>query len=226
LFHIQRKAVIDHAIEEMHNFMDADKILVIVGRHKGAIINHIGDGSHFNDEGLKVGYLFQEEQKGLAHAIYQAKGWVEEDFIVHVGDSFVYPKEQLKKAVTLHEENKPFATIIAMEEEDPTRYGILKVNENNEIIDAVEKPGLEEAKPFEKNGKYLAITAIYIFNKEIFNYIEKTPKGVKDEYQITDSIKLALKDGKKMKVFTIKGKYMDIGNWESAEEAHEFLRKV
>lgn len=220
LFPIGRKAVIDHVIESLKS-ADINKVFIIVGSHKGAIIDHVGSGGKENK--ISIGYVFQEERLGLAHAIYQVKSWVDSDFLVHAGDSFIHPKEELKNAVKLHEKEKPFATILVTEMADPTHHGIVKVDENCFITAAIEKPTLEEAKLFKSGDKYLAITAIYIFNKGIFDYIERTPKGVKDEYQITDSIKLALKDGKKVLAYKITGKYLDIGNWESAEEAQHFF---
>lgn len=223
LFPIDRKAVIDHAIESLNKYMSVSKILIIVGSHKGAIIDHVGGGGNGNN--LSVGYIFQEERLGLAHAIQQAKEWIDSDFIVHAGDSFVYPKEELSKALKIHEKEKPFATVVVRAMSNPVHYGIVKTDKNDYMIDTIEKPTIEQAEPYKVDGKYLAITAIYIFSKEIFKYIEKTPKGAKDEYQITDSIKLALKDGKKIKIYKVNGEYLDIGNWESAEEAWEFFRK-
>ncbi len=226
LFPIGRKAVIDHVIVSMHRYMGVDKVFIIVGKHKGAIIDHIGDGSRLNNGGLKVAYLFQEELKGLAHAIYQAKGWIDEDFVVHVGDSFIYPMENLKKAVEIHKKENPFATMIVKEVDDPTKYGISKVDRDGYLVDTIEKPTIKEAEPFKlSNGKYLANTAIFIFKPEIFDYIEKTPVGIKNEYQITDSLRIALKDGKRIRVVVMEGEYLDIGNWDNAEKAQEFLRK-
>jgi dTDP-glucose pyrophosphorylase len=226
LYHINRRAVIDHAIESLHKHAGVNKVLVVVGEHKGGIIDHLGDGSRLNKGSLKIGYLFQEERLGLAHAIYQAKDFVDEAFIAHVGDSFIHQKKELGEAVKVHKEEKPLATIIVKESDNPLQHGIVKIDKHNYVIDAVEKPTMEEAEQFRtKNGEYLVITALYIFNRGIFDYIEKTPKGVKDEYQITDSIKLALKDRKKIRVYKIKGEYVDIGNWESTEKAEEYFRK-
>ncbi|VVB76007.1 UTP--glucose-1-phosphate uridylyltransferase AglF [Candidatus Tiddalikarchaeum anstoanum] len=226
LFPIERRAVIDHVIESLHKYMGVDKILIIVGSHKGAIIDHVGSGGKDDSNDLSIAYLFQEERLGLAHAIYQAKNWISEDFIVHAGDSFIHPKDELKDAVNIQRKEKPFATILVTELEDPTHHGIVKVDNKNYLVDTFEKPTLEQAKSYKVGNKYLALTAIYIFSPEIFSYIEKTPKGVKDEYQITDSIKLALKDGKKIRVVKIKGEYIDIGNWESVEKANEFFRNL
>lgn len=226
LFHIQRKAVIDHVIETLHDFAGIDKVFVVVGSHKGAIIDHVGNGSMLNSGKLKVAYVFQEERKGLAHAIYQGKGFIDEDFLVHAGDSFIHPKDEIKQAIKEFNEEMPFALVIAKEIIDPTKYGILKIDKNSYLIDAIEKPTFEQAESFKlKNGKYLCISPIYIFRKEIFNYIEKTPKGAKGEYQITDSIMLALNNGKKIKIHSLMGNSFDIGNWEDAEKSEEMLKK-
>ncbi|PIU63725.1 hypothetical protein COZ55_01560 [archaeon CG_4_8_14_3_um_filter_38_5] len=226
LFPIERKAVIDHVIETLHNHAGINKIFVIVGAHKGAIIDHLGGGEELNKGNLKIAYLFQEKREGLAHAIYQAKDWINEDFIAHVGDSFIQPKSEIKKAVKVHNEEKPFATIVAREVKDPTKYGILKIDKDNNIIDTIEKPTIEEAQPFKINGKYVVNLGVYIFNPKFFKYAEETPKGIKGEYQVPDVIKTALKRKEKIKAVIIKGEYLDIGNWESAEEAWAHFRKA
>ncbi|VVB76005.1 UTP--glucose-1-phosphate uridylyltransferase AglF [Candidatus Tiddalikarchaeum anstoanum] len=225
LFPVQRKAVIDHVVETLHNYAGVDKIFVIVGSHKGAIIDHLGDGTMFNSGKLKIGYLFQEERKGLAHAILQGKGWIDEDFIVHVGDAFINPEDEMKKAVLVHKKEKPFATILAREVDNPTLYGILRVNDKGELVDTIEKPTLEQAKPFKVNGKYLVNLGIYIFNKKVFDYIEKTPPGLKGEYQVPDVFKTALKNGEKIKVVSTNAMYLDMGNWDSVEEAWDYFKK-
>ncbi len=225
LFPIQRKAVIDHVVETMHSYAGINKILIVVGFKKGAIIDHLGNGSRLNNGNLNISYLFQEERKGLAHAIYQGKEWIKEDFMVHVGDSFLHPKEEIKKAVELHNKEKPFATILAREVSDPTKYGILKLDEKNNIIDTLEKPSIEQAEPFKtKDGKYFVNLGIYIFNPKFFKYMEETPIGRKNEYQVPDVMKTALDKGEKIKAVVINGKYLDIGNWESVEEAWNFFK--
>ncbi|MDD2678267.1 MAG: sugar phosphate nucleotidyltransferase [Candidatus Nanoarchaeia archaeon] len=226
LFHIQRKAVIDHAIETLHDQAGVDKIFVVVGSHKGAIIDHVGDGSMHNSGKLKIAYVFQEERNGLAHAIYRGKGFINENFMVHAGDSFIHPKSEIKEAIQTFNKENPFALVLAKEISDPTKYGILKVDDRGYLVDAIEKPTIKQAENFKtNNGKYLCVSPIYIFKKEIFDYIEKTPAGAKNEYQITDSIMLALRDKKKIRVHQLKGEAFDIGNWEDAEKSEEILKK-
>ncbi|PIU63726.1 hypothetical protein COS83_00025 [archaeon CG07_land_8_20_14_0_80_38_8] len=225
LFPIERKAVIDHVVDSLHDCCGVNKIFVIVGAQKGAIIDHLGNGEEINKE-LRIAYLYQEKRKGLAHAIYQAKDWINEDFIVHVGDSLIYPKSELKKMVKVHNELKPFATILAPRVSDPTHYGVLKIDKDNNIIDTIEKPTIEEAQPFKSGNEYVVNMGVYVFSPKFFQYVEETPKGIKGEYQVPDVIKTALKRKEKVIAVPTTGKYANIGNWESAEEVQEFFRNI
>ena len=66
---------------------------------------------------------------------------------------------------------------------------------------------------------------IYIFSTKFFKYMKETPVGLKNEYQVPDVFKTALKNNEKIRVVAIKGKYLDIGNWDSVEEAwNEFSK--
>jgi dTDP-glucose pyrophosphorylase len=137
-----------------------------------------------------------------------------------VGDAFIEPKSEIKKAVDLHNSCKPFATVLAREVDNPTKYGILKINDSGSLIETIEKPSWEEAEKFKtKSGKYLVNLGIYILTPKFFDYFEKTPLGKKNEYQVPNVLNIALKNGEKIKIITIKGKYLDLGNWEDAEKA-------
>ncbi len=73
-------------------------------------------------------------------------------------------------------------------------------------VDAfVEKPAPEEAP------SNLVIASRYVFNPEIFDYLAKTPRGKGNEIQLTDAMRLMLKD-QAMYGYKFKGKRHDIGN--------------
>ena len=65
----------------------------------------------------------------------------------------------------------------------------------------------------------------YIFEPKIFDYIEKTKPGIKGEVQITDAILLALKNGEKVYGQILKGKYLDIGKWNTVLDTEKDLLK-
>jgi UTP--glucose-1-phosphate uridylyltransferase len=106
---------------------------------------------------------------------------------------------------------------------DPYGYGVVKFKDINtgEIEKVVEKPTPEQAKEFEHDGEYYAILGAYLFEPKIFEYIRKTPLGIKNEIQITDSIALALKSNERVFGRVLKGKYIDIGKWDTVLRAEK-----
>ena len=70
-------------------------------------------------------------------------------------------------------------------------------------------------------------TGIYIFNKDIFDKIDKTEISPRGEYEITDSLSLQIADGKVVKGHKTTKEWMDIGKpWELIEINEELLNHI
>ncbi|MBI4173267.1 MAG: NTP transferase domain-containing protein [Candidatus Aenigmarchaeota archaeon] len=215
MYPILGKAVIEHCVENLRAG-GVEKVFIIVGHQKGAIMDYIGDGSFF---GVKAAYIFQMMRKGLGHAILQARNWIQGTFITILGDSFIEPKEEIKDLIDLHQRHKPVATLLVFEVDDPSEYGVVKLGKmldhHGDVQSLAEKPAKEKAKEFANNDKYYAITGAYVFEPKIFDYIDLTKAGGKGEVQITDAIALAIEKGEKVMALILKGKYIDIGKWQT-----------
>jgi len=155
----------------------------------------------------------QMEQRGLGHAVLQAKQHVgDEAFLCCLGDTIfsgsdITPSQQLIQAYAKYK-----TTIIGVEEvplEKVERYGIVGGDMiDDEIIrinTLVEKPKQSEAP------SRLAIAARYVLTPDIFACIEATAPGKGNEIQLTDAIKIQLKNGPIHGV-VLKSKRHDIGN--------------
>jgi UTP--glucose-1-phosphate uridylyltransferase len=70
-----------------------------------------------------------------------------------------------------------------IDQKDTSKYGIIKTEGADKIIDMVEKPKPEEAP------SNLAITGRYILQPEIFKYLEDFKIGSGGEIQLTDAMK-------------------------------------
>ncbi|MBI4175966.1 MAG: NTP transferase domain-containing protein [Candidatus Aenigmarchaeota archaeon] len=215
MYPILGKAAIEHCIENLKEG-GIRKIFVVVGHQKGALMDYIGDGSHF---GVTAAYIYQYERKGLGHAILQAKDWINKPFTVLLGDSFIEPKKDIRELLELHRRETPLATLLLFEVEDPEGYGIAKFkemkNRHGEIETLVEKPSASRAESLRTGGRLLAITGVYVFDPRIFGYIEKTEPGAKGEIQITDAINIAVQSGEKVMGLVLSGRYLDIGKWKT-----------
>ena len=217
LMMIGNKAIIEHVIDAMKEVGVKD-ITVVVGWKKNAILDYLGSGKRI---GVNISYVVQDDRNGLAKAVYSGKQVIgDESFLVVLGDDFFYPKTFLKEILEFHNSHDADATIGVARVEDVTRHGIIKPGRNNQIENIVEKPSKEKAP------SNLGCMGIYIFKSIIFNAIEKTETGVKNEYQLTDSIKILIEGGKKVLFTEIQGTHIDVGTLEDYRKANEYLIKM
>jgi len=215
MYPILGKPAIEHCIENLREG-GINRIFMIVGHQKGALMDYVGDGSFY---GVKVVYIYQLKRRGLGHAILQAEKWIKEPFVTLLGDSFIEPKKEIQTMMKLHTEKKPIATVLLFKVNTPVGYGIAKFKslENNcgPIEKLIEKPSLKEAREYRIKDEYYALCGAYVFEPRIFDFIKRTKLGKKKEIQITDSIQLALEEGEKVYGVVLKGKYLDIGKWNT-----------
>jgi UDP-N-acetylglucosamine diphosphorylase / glucose-1-phosphate thymidylyltransferase / UDP-N-acetylgalactosamine diphosphorylase / glucosamine-1-phosphate N-acetyltransferase / galactosamine-1-phosphate N-acetyltransferase len=212
LLMIGDKAVIEHVIDAMKEVGVTD-ITVVVGWRKHAILDYLGSGERL---GVKISYVVQDKRNGLAKAVSAGEHVInDESFLVVLGDDFFYPKTFLKEILEFHKKNNADATIGVAKVEDVTRHGIIKPGENNKIVDIVEKPSKDKAP------SNLGCMGVYIFKPVIFEAINKTKPGHKNEYQLTDSIKILVEEGYKVLYSTIDGEHIDVGTLEDLRKANE-----
>jgi UTP--glucose-1-phosphate uridylyltransferase len=159
-----------------------------------------------------IHFIRQRELNGLGDAIYYARFHCgNEPFAVLLGDtilnSIIPVTQQLIDAYEQYGH-----TIIAVEavpHDKVNRYGIVGGEKLSEkvirITDMVEKPEIGKAP------SNLAIAGRYILTPEIFPAIEQTARGKGNEIQLTDALRIVLKQEDIM-ASIIEGKRYDIGN--------------
>jgi len=215
MYPILGKPVIEHCIDNLREG-GVNNILMIVGHQKGALMDYVGDGSFY---GVKVAYIYQLKRRGLGHAILQAEQWIKEPFVTLLGDSFIEPKKEIQNMMKLHKEKRPIATVLLFKVNNPTGYGIAKFKtlegDFGLIEKVVEKPSLEDAEKYKLDHEFYALCGAYVFEPRIFDFIKKTKPGKKKEIQITDSLQLAIENGEKVYGVILKGKYLDMGKWQT-----------
>lgn len=233
---VGRKPVIQHVVEEAVG-AGIKQILIITGGRKRAIEDHF-DKDRLLDEMLmekgnkkmleeinflekldtRIFYTRQAEPTGLADAVLLGESFVDgEAFAVSLGDTIIQSYEGgsfLWKLVDSHLRSGASATI-AVEEVEPSRlsrFGIVKPQVidglSMRLDDIIEKPKQEEAP------SNLAVAARYVFEPDIFDAIRKTQKGYGGEKQLTDAIRILLREGKPVWAFKLNGreKRHDIGD--------------
>jgi UTP--glucose-1-phosphate uridylyltransferase len=238
-----RKPCIQYIVEELAS-VGVSQILFITGYKKRAIEDHFDKDNELNRtlsmseqkdileelayEDMDITYFYtrQSVQAGLGHAVRCAKDFVGNDpFIIALGDSIIYSTENdclLDRMVQQYKKDKSCLVIgtrrVPMDQVH--RYGIIEPggdagNDISEIKDMIEKPSVSNAP------SNLAVAARYIMPAGIFDALDRTSPGKGGEIQLTDAIRLLLKEGIKgySVSLTENEKRYDIGNFPSYYEA-------
>lgn len=155
----------------------------------------------------------QKEQLGLGHAVLCAKSMIgNEPFAILLGDDIVINKKPaIKQLMDLSLAHNGASVIGVMEvpKDQTSKYGIVKgdiVDEKTlRMTGMVEKPKPEDAPT------NLATPGRYILTPEIFDVLEKIPRGAGNEYQLTDAISVLCKT-RDVFAYKFEGERFDTGS--------------
>lgn len=176
----------------------------------------------------------QKEQLGLGHAINCARSLVgDEPFVVLLGDDLICGEVPATKQLIDEFENKKSSGVIGLLEvpnSETSKYGVIDGECTSDgiykIKSMIEKPNPEVAP------SNLAVPGRYVFTPEIFDYLDKIPRGAGGEYQLTDAIKMMAEE-KEVYGLKLKGNRFDTGSIEGYLEAtiafameNEELKKI
>lgn len=222
------KPTIQYVVEEAVDSGVTD-IIVITGRGKRAIEDHFdrslelehkleasGDDAELRDiqriaSMADIFYIRQKEQLGLGHAILCAKNHVgNEPFAVMLGDDIVVNERPcLSQLLRIHDRTK--SSVVAVESVPKSlvsRYGVIAGEKQDEdlyrITDLIEKPSPETAP------SDLAIIGRYVFEPQIFDYLERIGPGANGEYQLTDAMRMLCAE-RQLHGLKFTGRRFDIG---------------
>jgi UTP--glucose-1-phosphate uridylyltransferase len=206
------KPLIQYVVEEAVA-SGVESVLIVTGRDKSSIENHFdisfelehllknrGKQEAFEEiraiaDMARISYTRQKEALGLGHAIYQGKDFAGGDPVAALlaDDIVISQKPALQQMVEVFEKyDAPVIATMQVEGEAISRFGVIDADEVEpnvyRVRDMVEKP------PFEDAPSDLAIIGRYIFTPDIFGAIERTTPGAGGEIQITDAMRMLLKE--------------------------------
>ena len=213
------KPVIEHVVDALRSG-GIEQLLVVVGRKKESIIDHLGSGARLK---VDIYYRVQDEPKGTAHGVLQGRNFINsDDFVVMYGDNYFKPYTFVQKILEFHLSNKADVTLATYPVYDTTRYGIVKLDKVGKVLRMIEKPSYKEAESYLVEGKYQAIAGLLVCKSEVIEYIEKTKVGKNNEIWLTDTVELMRRDRKNIMGCLLQGRRYDVGTFESLIEADKF----
>lgn len=210
LLYVAGKPIISHILDDVVPLAPSS-IVLIVG-YKGELIEQF---IRKNYPSLKVDFVFQEERKGIGHAVDLTRKVADagEPLLIVLGDTII--KTDLAKVVA-HKTN----VLGVKEVDDPRRFGVAET-QGGRITRLVEKP----AEP----ASNLALVGLYYLQdgKSLFAAVrEIIDRNIttNNEYQITDALQLMIGRGAEFAPFVI-DEWFDCGKPEAMLETNRKLLK-
>ncbi|NDI34856.1 UTP--glucose-1-phosphate uridylyltransferase GalU [Chengkuizengella sediminis] len=207
-----------------------EDIIIVTGKGKRAIEDHFDNAFELEQNLLKRGkldllekvqfssnianihYIRQKEPKGLGHAVWSARKFIEDEpFAVLLGDDIVQADTPCLRQL-MNEHEKTQASIIGVQqvhEDETERYGIIDpITQNGRLYQVrnfVEKPESGTAP------SRLAIMGRYILTPQIFMFLDEQQIGTGGEIQLTDAIQ-KLNEIQRVFAYDFDGKRYDVGD--------------
>jgi dTDP-glucose pyrophosphorylase len=185
LLPICNEPIVGYQLKYMRQLGISD-VFVVVGVLREAFERQLGDGSKY---GVKLHYLTQETQLGIAHAVMQMEGHIPSSFILFLGDIFII-SDTLDDMVKQWRKRGAHA-VLAVKPDTPAnirRNFAVVLNDEGRVTRVIEKP----RHPVND----LKGCGIYLFDISIFDAIRRTPRtAMRDEYEVTESIQIYIDDG-------------------------------
>ena len=185
-------------------------MIVVSGPHSGHFINVLKNGKEFGLKHLEYGYQ-NDAVGGIADALAICEDFADSDSIaVVLGDNTT--DADISRAVASFNDG---AMIFLKKVSDPKRFGVpvFDKKDHKKIVAIEEKP--------KKPKSSYAVTGLYLYDNQVFDYIKKCKPSSRGQLEITDVNNLYIKNDQ-MRWQELKGFWSDAGTFESLFKASKY----
>ena len=169
-----------------------------------------------NKWGISLDYAIQENPEGLAQALLIAEDYLDGNSSALVlGDNIFYGSN-FEQILNQANNNKSGATIFAYRVENPSQFGVVDFDKNNNVLSITEKPELPKSN--------YAVTGLYFFDNSASDKAKKLKPSKRGELEISELNNLYLNE-KNLKVEILGRGYawLDTGTHADLLEASHFI---
>ncbi|HON36685.1 MAG TPA: glucose-1-phosphate thymidylyltransferase [Methanothrix sp.] len=208
LIPVANRPVLFYAIEDVIE-AGAEEIGIILGPNKEQVMETVRSV----DWPVPIRFIYQGEPKGLAHTILVAEDFLDEDFVMYLGDNI------LRDGIVNHEKRfratNSSASVLLTPVDDPQRFGVADLNPDGSIRRLVEKP--------KEPPSNFALVGVYFFTPTIIQACKSITPSWRNELEITDAIQWLIEHGYKVDASFVEGWWKDTGKPEDIFDANRLI---
>lgn len=210
LLPVYDKPMIVYPVECLVKAGITDVLIVTGGNNPGDFLRLLGNG---HDYGLEhINYAYQAGEGGIAEALSLAEAHAAGGPVcVVLGDNIV--ERNIIAAVKDYAQQGSGAKILLKEVDDPERFGV-PVLDGDKVVRIEEKP--------KKPASQYAVTGIYLYDSQVFDFIRTLSPSQRGELEITDVNNLYINQGA-MTWSQLEGWWTDAGTFDSLLKASNLV---
>ena len=221
LLPVYDKPMIYYPLSNIMNVGISEILIISTPEDTPKIENLLGTG---NELGINISYKVQPNPNGIAEAFILAEDFIKDETVsLILGDNIFYGSEisgkeidpKFQEAVNL----ESGANVIAYHVNDPERFGVVELDQNNIAISIEEKPKQPKSN--------FALTGWYFYDNNVVKIAKNLKPSQRGELEITDVNNHYL-NNKSLKVIKLNRGFawLDAGTHTSLHNASQFIQVV
>jgi len=213
LLPVYDQPMVTYPIRCLVNAGITDILVVTGGNNPGDFLRLLGNGKQYG--ATNINYAYQEGEGGIADALALAEAHAAcGQVCVVLGDNII--EKNIVAAVEAYKEQGHGARILLKEVEDPRRFGV-PVLDGDRVVRIEEKP--------DKPASNYAVTGIYLYDFQVFEFIKTLSPYERGELEITDVNNLYIRQGT-MTWSILDGWWTDAGTFNSLLRASNLVAQA
>jgi len=204
LFPVGGRPVLEQTIDHLSSF-GIDEVILAVKYLADELREHFGEEYH----GVKIRYSLEPKPLGTGGPIAFARKYYGENETLLAMNGDIFAEVNIDAMRRVHESNHALATIALHEVDDPTRFGVARLDAQSKIREFVEKPRLVDAP------SRLINAGTYLLEPEAVDHIPQGRKVI-----IEREVFPALANEGRLFGYIHLGTWFDIGNIDDFRNAN------
>lgn len=176
----------------------------------------LGDGSRL---GISLSYAVQEDPRGIADAFLVGEYFIGNDPVTLILGDNIYHGPNMDTLFGQIAHLQSGGIVYGYEVNDPSRYGVLTIDDDGRVINITEKPEFPSS-PF-------AVTGLYAYDNQVVDIAKSLEPSYRGELEITDVNNAYLAMGQ-LHVHLLERGYawLDTGTHEALHHASNYVQTI